>query len=145
MLITEIIQQPTVYKWVKTSPQHYIAQFSIDKWNYTVNFNLQQSTQKRLGVFSKFFWLVKFKLDNPSKSHSTGYGIENTGNASTVLPTVIKIMQDFIQIAKPKILRFEAAEESRQRLYDRLTRMYFSKYKVKTFIKGADKVYEIYI
>jgi hypothetical protein len=145
MLISEVLQSPVQYKWTRTSPSFYQAQFTIDEWNYTIDFRLQQSSQKQFGILTKHFWLVNFKVNNPSKSHSTGYGVEKTGVATTVFPTVINIIQDFIQIAKPKIIRFEAAEDSRQRLYDRLIRMYTSKYKVKTFMKGADKVYELYI
>lgn len=137
MKLFELFNKVEPYEWTEQSSTHWQAQFFVEDFIYEVNFDLIKTK-----LFAKDFWLIEFKLVN--KKQEDEYGIQNTGNSSLVFSTVFKIIFDFIKLVKPKMIKFEAKEESRKKLYTTLVKkMSSSKWKVNSFEKEGIKVFEI--
>jgi hypothetical protein len=139
MKLFELFDKNEPFEWTEQSSSRWQAQFFIEDFIYEVNFDFQKTK-----LFNKDFWLIEFRLVNKTDPNNDGYGIEDTGNANLVFGTVLKIIFDFIKHAQPKMIKFEAKEPSRKKLYTTLVKKLASpKWKIKSFEIQGQKIFEI--
>jgi hypothetical protein len=109
MMINEIMTKSNVpWRWRERSSNLFVATFDVGKENY----EFQAAGRGRS-------WYISFE----SLSNDDGYGMTGTGNAATIMSTIVDIMRDFFKIV-PEIqtIKFIANEHSRQLLYTRIVR-----------------------
>jgi len=119
--LTEIFTTDVPLKiedYTKQSGQ-WIAKFSVGDIDYVFNAKIMNQVQD--------IWELTFWVETREYSFSR-YGLTGTGNAAAVMAAVIKAFKIFIKKFSPATFWFEAKEESRQKLYDRLSK-YITGYK----------------
>lgn len=94
------------WRWTERTGIESIAVFKIGKVKYTVSIFLYDSTINA--------WDLSFVAE--TKNQDFGFRASNTGNQWTVLGTVIKIAQKFIEDRHPKMVRIESDTTERSRL-----------------------------
>lgn len=90
----------------------YQEQFGVQDWRDV------ESTEAAWAAHPAY--VVEFLIANATQLGISSFGVSGTGNASMVLSTVIAITQEIVQRSVPVELVFTAAEQSRQKLYNRL-------------------------
>ena len=118
MLLREVFSKVEPFSWVEQSPEAHEAEFMVGEGFYRVTFLLIKQKW-----YKSDFWNAQFVMVNGKTRDAdgnVGFGIEKTGNASTVFGTVFQIMKEFIENAKPSVIRFEAKEANRQKLYAKM-------------------------
>lgn len=118
MLLSEVLHTVVPWSWTERAADYYEAQFFIDKWLYTVKI-VRYITEKRWLRKPDSFWVFEYQLSNPPEGKDK-HDITGTGNAITVISTVSDILNQFVNKVKPNIIKFEAKEPSRLKLYSRL-------------------------
>lgn len=112
--LTELFKNQTVpWKWDFRGSDGVSALFTVGDVPY--RFNCYTSNPK--------IWEVEFSVeDDEVRAANKDYGITGTGNAATVMSTVVGILKEFIAAYKDKIdvLQFSAEEDSRMGLYARM-------------------------
>lgn len=122
MLLREVFSTVAPFSWTEQSPDAYEAEFMVEDAFYRVSFLLIKKEW-----YKSDFWNAQFIMVNGTtrdEEGNVGYGIEQTGNAGIVFGTVIQIIKEFITKANPKLIKFEAKEPSRQKLYSRMLRLF---------------------
>jgi len=116
MLLMEVFDKPV--KWTKGpgSIGEYNASFKIGKIEY--DFVVQNRGQN--DIDGEDVLEMEFYSVDGTKSSSD---ITNSGNAIAVFATIKDIVKSFVSEVKPNIIMFTAKEESRVRLYDRMSKM----------------------
>lgn len=128
MLLNEIFDKVIDYKEI--SPDRY--EFKINEIIYNVDFRketLPKETQIKLDRLEN---VIGFEADfsiytNNKQGRNFKFGITNTGNSILVFSTVSAIIQEFLNKENPEFFFFSAEEKSRQKLYDRLSKVLISK------------------
>lgn len=111
--VTELFKNQTVpWEWKFRGSEEAYASFTVGKVPYL--FHAYQVSGR------PYIWDVSFMIEGMSDDNA--YGLTGTGNASTVMSTVVNIMKAFLVEYKDKIdiLNFSADEDSRQDLYGRM-------------------------
>lgn len=142
MLLQEVFSSVAPYSWTEQSPDSYEAEFMVEDAFYRVSFLLIKQEWYKSDFWNAQFILVNGKTRD--EEGNVGYGIEHTGNAGIVFGTVIHIIKDFINKTQPKLIKFEAKEPNRQRLYSKMLRLFRQpNWKVTEKVIGGSTAYEI--
>lgn len=118
MLLCEIVST-VPFSWTEKEENEYVAEFMVGQQFYRVTIERFE----RDPFPNEPCWDIEFKLlmgKTVNKYGMVGYGDENVGNASAVFGTVINIVKQWIQMAKPTLIKFEALDDRRTLLYSRL-------------------------
>ena len=114
--INEVFQNQTVpWKWMFRGSEEASALFTVGDVPY--RFHCYTTNPK--------IWEVEFSVeDDEVRAANKDYEITGTGNAATVMSTVVGILKAFLVEYKDKIdaLSFSAKEDSRQALYAKMVR-----------------------
>jgi len=143
--ITEIFDQPVKLKYgtkYKTkSGVDWEATFKVDKQDYRV-----MSYPKKDGQIVDFSWITpmdKYAIDAYTGFGKTGFGVKSAG---IVLATVMQFIQDLIDEAEPKVIKFTAEKsdddnpESRIKLYTSMVKKFTPKEYTSNISNAGNKV-----
>ena len=139
MKLNEVMDSPLKYKWRSKLDDMWEAKFFInkgkkDELEFTVTivesfvYDKEVRGIKSMAKYSgEDVWDISFTNDSPS-AKSDVYGISNDGEAIKVFSTAIAIIGEFLKKNKPFLIRLEAKEASRKKLYERLIRVFGTKF-----------------
>jgi len=123
MLLNELFDNPIPWKWVSKNEYNWEAGFDTGNMKYALKC-----------AFAYQFVVITFE------TRATGdTGITGTGNEIAVFATVIDIIKEIIDVPTVKTVVFTAKEKSRQKLYNRLVKLFEKMgWSVSTNKKGAE-------
>ena len=127
MKLNEVLDKPYGYKWDFQPSKRGDARASFitdNKVDYVVEFIS--------------FDVLGEKYEIAFYSKGRDINVTKSGDQFRVFATVVKVIEDFLSKKKPKIILFNAKEESRRRLYMAFIKKYASKFGYK--YKGKDKI-----
>ena len=109
-IINEVFNKPAQWAWTTTNDKAAIAKFTVGEIPYYLAAESYGKKTKK--------WAIKFWAASEA-SGDQQYGVTGTGNAGTVMATVVAIVKAFLQMYSSQIqqLTFSAAEKSRMNLY----------------------------
>lgn len=108
MILNELFDNPIPWKWVSKNEHNWEAGFDIGNMKYALTC-----------AFAFQFVVIRFE------TRATGdTGITGTGNEIAVFATVIDIVKEIIDVPTVKTIVFTAKEKSRQKLYNRLVKLF---------------------
>ena len=138
MKLNEVLDKPYGYKWDFQPSKRGDARASFitdNKVDYVVEFI-------SFDVLGEKYEIAFYsKGRDPSQTYAGDINLINvtkSGDQFRVFATVVKVIEDFLSKKKPKIILFNAKEESRRRLYMAFIKKYASKFGYK--YKGKDKI-----
>lgn len=108
--INEVFNKPAQWAWTATNDKAATAKFTVGEIPYYLSAESYGKKTKK--------WAIKFGVSSATTSDQR-YGVTGTGNAGTVMATVVAIVKAFLQLYSSQIqqLTFSAAEKSRSDLY----------------------------
>ena len=120
--LTELLTSPLPYRWVsRVEGELWQADFKTPGGQaYNVRFQLFPDEQEPDAATT---WGFVFKNAAPNMAPLKQFDILGTGESIPIFATVIAILREFIQRARPVRIAFTAEEPSRIKLYDRFIRM----------------------
>ena len=117
MLLNELFDNPTEWKYYNVSEYGAAAAFRIADNRYTVT----------IVEWDDNVYEITFSIaDVVNQSKYDRHGITNTGNQYTVFSTVKDILKDFMSKHKTLALVFTAKEKSRASLYAKMVPLFKS-------------------
>jgi hypothetical protein len=161
MKLYELWNEPLPVKWIQKTEYAWEGDFTVGNIPYYIYiFNEKQADQKHSllppAIYEKYkdilqtegVWEVEFKIDTNNidyeqkekmraqRGSDYPFSILGTGNAIGVFSTILAALKEFVTQAHPSLIYFEAKEETRVKLYNRLvrqTKMKFEQFKFRGY------------
>jgi len=108
--INELFDTDVLVNISKTAPELHIYRFGIDKIPYRFEAIFDEDEG----------WQIFFGIE---KGKKIDMNISGTGNQNKVFAAVLKCLKIFLNKVKPDTIFFTAKEPSRQKLYDRMSKV----------------------
>ena len=119
-----------IYGFFKDDGTKYQVEIDMWKSNKTTNNEIKKMLKKYTKhiLNIKKYWTIDFSKESGYDS-SSSFDITGSGNAQRVFATVLVIIKDFIKREKkPQFLFFSAENKSRVKLYNRMIKVFASKF-----------------
>ena len=119
MKLYEIFDKIAPYKKTWESDDILDYEFIINNTKFETSFYKPEPNDPWNITFSD----LDAEIQNAQNDEESGMGMTNKGNAFQVMSTVIAIIKEFLKLKKPTEIVFSSSNDSRTKLYLRLTKL----------------------
>ena len=138
MLLKELFDKPLKYRWIEKDSDYYVASFSFINSKYNTKITYDVEFDNRAANRHNDYEITFAMTDRDRNILVPKIGITNSGDEIKVFSTIMKIIENFVNMKNPKFLIFRAAENSRIKLYSKIINRYANNFGYKLKFNQED-------